>query len=188
MTEPETTPSQANVGGDAAEPGSPQLATPVKVPADAASAGERRPPDPSSQRYVAAARPDAVDDSADQPSIARGALVGGVVALFLAAIIVLFGGVFAFTAGLVVISVFLGRLVAVAVNAGARDAGSSTTRLALAVGLALGGVAVAQVGLWLWAGVEGGTLGLVDYLGETYGPLVPLQFLLAGGTAAISVK
>jgi hypothetical protein len=86
------------------------------------------------------------------------------------------------------VAVFLGRLTAVGVNAGAGEAGSPVARLALAVGISLAAVALAQVGLWVWAGLEGGTLGLVPFLSDVYGALVPLQLLLAGGTAWLSAR
>ena len=44
-------------------------------------------------------------------------------------------------------------------------------------------VALGQLGLWWYAGTEGGVLPLVDYLAETFGLLVPLQALLAAGFA-----
>jgi hypothetical protein len=148
---------------------------------------------PPSQRYVDAARPagsggsdaDAADGG---PSLRRGVAFGGGVALFLAGLIVLFGGVFAFQAGLIVVALFLGRLTAIAVTAGAGTSISPNARRLLSVGLSLAGVAVAQAGLWLWAGIEGGVLGPIDYLGQVYGALVPLQFLLAGGAAWLSSK
>jgi hypothetical protein len=49
--------------------------------------------------------------------------------------------------------------------------------------LAAGGVALGQVGLWLLARQEGGVLSLADYLAETFGFLVPAQFLAAAGAA-----
>jgi hypothetical protein len=35
------------------------------------------------------------------------------------------------------------------------------------------------VGLWLYARTEGGVLALPDYLGQTFGLLVPIQVALA---------
>lgn len=170
------------------EPGDrpPAAAAASTAPADPSA--QRRLDAPPSQRYVQAARGEAADAGTGGPSLVRGALIGGIVALFLAAVLVVLGGLFTFTAGLIVVAVFLGRLTAVGVNAGAGDAGSPAARLALAVGLSLAAVALAQVGLWLWAGFEGGTLGLFDFLGEVYGALVPLQLLLAGGTAWLSTR
>jgi uncharacterized protein (DUF2062 family) len=49
-------------------------------------------------------------------------------------------------------------------------------------------VAIAQIGIWLFARAEGGALGLVDYLGQTFGPLVPLQFAIAALVAWWSAR
>jgi hypothetical protein len=154
--------------------------------ADGDPASSRRLEAPPSQRYVQAARGAGPEAETGGPSLARGALIGSVVALFLAAVLAVLGGAFDFTAGLIVVAVFLGRLTAVGVNSGAGDAGSPASRLAVAVIVSLAAIAVAQVGLWAWADLEGGSLGLFDFLGEVYGPLVPLEFLLAGGTAWLS--
>ena len=59
----------------------------------------------------------------------------------------------------------------------------TSSRALLAVVVALVGVALGQLGLWWYAGTEGGVLPLVDYLAETFGLLVPLQALLAAGFA-----
>lgn len=50
----------------------------------------------------------------------------------------------------------------------------------IAVGLAIGAVAVASVATWVVARGEGGTLGLVDYLLETFGAFVPGEAIVAG--------
>ena len=49
-------------------------------------------------------------------------------------------------------------------------------------------VLVAQIGIWLYARAEGGALGLVDYLAQTFGPLVPLQFAIAALVAWWSTR
>lgn len=54
----------------------------------------------------------------------------------------------------------------------------------LAVALAIGAVAVASVATWLIAKQEGGTLGLVDYLAETFGPFIPGEAVIAAAAAA----
>jgi hypothetical protein len=36
------------------------------------------------------------------------------------------------------------------------------------------------VGIWLYAGLEGGALGLIDYLAEVQGILVPVELAAAG--------
>jgi hypothetical protein len=45
------------------------------------------------------------------------------------------------------------------------------------------GVALGQLGLWLVARQEGGTLDLIAYLGEVFGWLVPAQLAIAGALA-----
>jgi hypothetical protein len=150
--------------------------------------GDRRLDAPPSQRYVDAARPPADDAQPIVGTLARGAAVGAVVALFCGAVLVVFAVLFLFQAGLVVIALFLGRLTAVGVTAGAAGTGTRETRQAISIGLAVGTVALAQVVLWLWASVEGGTLGPFEYLAQTYGVVVPLQLLAAGGAAWLSTK
>lgn len=54
----------------------------------------------------------------------------------------------------------------------------------LAIGLALLAVVVADVVTWQYALAEGGALGLVDYLWETFGPLIPGEAVIAAITAA----
>jgi hypothetical protein len=49
--------------------------------------------------------------------------------------------------------------------------------------LALAGVALGQVGLWLYAEYQGGALGPIELLAEVYGPLVPLELAAAAAVA-----
>jgi hypothetical protein len=160
-----------------------------RPPAGRLPTGAARLDAPPSQRYVLAARSGAgAEAEAGGPSLARGAVIGSIVAGFVAALLVVLGTVFDYTAGLIIVAGFLGRLTAVGVTSGAADAGTSAKRLALSVGISLIAIAAAQVGLWLGAGLQGGVLGLTDYLDEVYGALVPLQFLLAGGIAWLSTR
>lgn len=206
MTEPPTEPpTEPSAGPTADEPASdapaaePTADVPAEPtadePASAPPPGDRRPatgtrlPAPPSQRYVAAARAEPAEATvADTPSAARGLAIGGGVAAFCAAIIAVLGGAFTFTAGLIVVAFFLGRLTAIGVDAGAGDSLGRSGRLTMAVTVSLAAVAAAQVALWIWAYLEGGRLGLIDFLDQTYGPLVPLQFLLAGGAAWLKVR
>ncbi len=111
-----------------------------------------------------------------------GAVVG-IVALLVLAI------PFSFTAGLVVVAIFMARLVGLLVRAGAAGSLSSPARVVAAVVIVLGGVAVANVALWLWALSEGGVLPLPQYLDEAYGtPLIALQFMLGTLTAWWSAR
>ena len=50
------------------------------------------------------------------------------------------------------------------------------------------GAWLVRIGLWLYARTEGGVLGPLDYLGETFGLLVPLQVLAASIAAWISAR
>jgi hypothetical protein len=49
-----------------------------------------------------------------------------------------------------------------------------------AVLIALASVAGGLLGIWLYAGLEGGALGLLDYLGQVQGILVPIELVAAG--------
>ncbi len=118
-----------------------------------------------------------------RPSPLRGVAFGAVVALLVAAVIVVFGGILELTAGLIVLALFLGRFTAFGVAAGAGPTLAGGARLWLAIAIALGAVAVAQLGLWGIAWLQGGRLDPLSFLAETYGALVPLQALLAAGGA-----
>ena len=154
--------------------------------ADPRAPGERRLARPPSERY-GAPTPASDDPAAGTPpdragSTVRGIAFGVVAALAGAVAIVILGGVLAISAGLLVVAVTTGYAVGVAVVAGlgARpDPAPRATRGWTAVGLATAGVVVGQVGLWLFARSEGGVLTLPDYLGQTFGFLVPLQVALA---------
>jgi len=162
-----------------APPPDPEAPSPV--------AGERRLDRAPSERYRSApvAAPP-TDHSAGAPagtSAARGVAFGVVVAIAGAGLIVLLGGAMAVSAGLLVVAVAIGYGIALASVAGAGDTLSRPARswfAAVIAGLAL---LVGQLGLWLFARTEGGVLPLVDYLGETFGVLVPLELLLAAGVA-----
>ena len=60
--------------------------------------------------------------------------------------------------------------------------------LVLGVSLAIGSIALGLVGIWLFAGLEGGVLSLPDYLGEVQGPLVVIELAVAGLVAAATVR
>lgn len=143
--------------------------------------GERRRLDrPPSERYAEVPSPDAVaapDEPAAEPSrttrIARGAAVAVVGAVF----IVLLGGPLSVTAGIVAAAAVIGWLV-----------GSTVRSAGPAVALAFASVAVGLVGIWLFAQSEGGVLGIVEYLADVHGPLVPIEFAAAGLLAAGSAR
>jgi hypothetical protein len=93
--------------------------------------------------------------------------------------IVLLGGVLAISAGLVVVAGATGWGVGAALKVGAGDLIAVRRRVVLAVVIALVAVVLAQIGLWQYALREGGVLPLVDYLGEVFGPLVPIEAVAA---------
>jgi hypothetical protein len=82
------------------------------------------------------------------------------------------------TLGLVIVAAFSAWLIASLVR----------PRVWLAVALAIGSVALGLVGIWLFADLEGGTLGLVDYLGQVQGPLVIVEVLVAGLVAYGTIR
>lgn len=172
---------------------------------DPRTPGERRLARPPSDRYrsapatgtdradgavaaVAASAADAASGDAHRAgSPARGVVFGAIVSLGGAAATVLLGGALAMSAGLLVVAAATGYAVALAVAAGRGEAsGPGRRRLAsrwIAAALAVIGIAIGQIGLWLFARAEGGVLTLPDYLGQTFGLLVPLQLVLAGAVA-----
>lgn len=145
--------------------------------------GERRLARPPSDRYRAV-EPDAEGVSApSRGSLPRGVLYGAVAALGGVLATVLLGGAMALSAGLLVVWASAGNAIGLATRIGSGLAVPRSTRIGIAAGLALAGAALGQLGLWWYAGTEGGVLPLLAYLGETFGILVPLQALLAVGFA-----
>ena len=146
-------------------------------------AGERRLARPPSERYGARRRAAACRRAtpADAPARVRSAAAGSrsgrsrrSSALRL---IVLLGGAMAVSAGLLVVAAAIGyaRRARPIVGRGGRHARRRRRGRGSPPALARSRVVVGQVGLWLFARTEGGVLPLVDYLGQTFGSLVPLQ-------------
>ena len=108
------------------------------------------------------------------------AVVSGTIAAAVAAIVFLiFAGPLSFSAGLVVIAIFAGRMIGLVTRTAAGPAVSSDARVVIALLLTIGWFVVAQLAVWLYARAEGGNLDMLDYLGQTFGPLVPLQLIVA---------
>lgn len=91
------------------------------------------------------------------------------------------GGILTITAGLLIVAAGIGWAVGTAIGMGPHV--GTSRRSGVAVALAIGGVALGQFGLWLVARQEGGTLGIVEYLGEVFGVLVPAQVVIAAAVA-----
>jgi hypothetical protein len=148
--------------------------------------GERRLAHPPSDRYRVA-EPEPADPGRTV-SAARGAMLAVGAAAAGAVAITILGGVLAVSAGLIVVAGVTGWAVALGLRVGAGASLSAGGRVRLAIGLALVAVVVGQVGLWLYARTEGGVLGPLDYLGETFGLLVPLQAVAASIVAWIAAR
>lgn len=152
-------------------PRTPDSSEPTRIP------GERRLARPPSDRYREAEPPAAVEDAAASP--ARGIALGIVAAVAGATAITLLGGILAVSSGLIVVAGATGWAVAVGLRAGAGGSLAAARRVRLAIGLALLAVLLGQVGLWTYARAEGGVLGPLDYLAETFGLVVLLELLAA---------
>lgn len=156
-------------------------------------AGERRLARPPSERFGATAATGRPPGSGQPPGTAtaatsvaapvRGIAFGAIAGLVGAALIVVFGGALAVSAGLLVVASGVGYAVGLATVIGAGDTLSARGRAWIAAALAAIGVILGQGGLWLFARAEGGVLAPIDYLGQTFGPLVPVEVLLAAAVA-----
>lgn len=108
------------------------------------------------------------------------AVGSGIIAAVIALVVFLiFAGPLSFSAGLVVIAVFAGRLIGLVVRTAAGPAVSSDARIVIALLVTIGWFVAAQLGVWVYARSEGGALDLVDYLAQTFGPLVPIQLIVS---------
>ena len=142
--------------------------------------GERRLVRPPSERYRAA-ETEVVNEPVG--SLGRAVAYGSVAAVGGAVLTVLLGGVVALSAGLLVVWASAGNVVGMVTKVGGGQIVEPSRRVVAAVTLAFGGFALGQLGLWWYAGTEGGVLPLVDYLATTFGVLVPVQAALAVGFA-----
>ncbi|HYH92057.1 MAG TPA: hypothetical protein VD763_02770 [Candidatus Saccharimonadales bacterium] len=151
--------------------------------------GERRLDRPPSDRYREST-PTAPDGGAAagspdrRPRSARRAMAYAITATLLGALAtIILGGVLAISAGLLVVAVVAGRAIGLGLIVGDDGSLTSTRRTSIAIGLALASVVIGQLGLWWYASTEGGVLGPIDYLAQTFGILVPLQALLTTAVA-----
>ena len=148
--------------------------------------GERRLAHPPSDRYRAA---ELASQAAPRPTSAvRGLGYTAVVVVVGALTITVLGGVVTLTGGLLALAGIIGWATAWALRTGAGTTIAASRRAWLAVALAVGSVALGQLGLWLYGLSEGGVLPFIDYLGEVYGPLVPVQAIIAAVVAWVTAR
>jgi hypothetical protein len=144
---------------------------------------------PPSARYVEPAGAAVAGRTSLAGPLARAA----VVAIAGAALLVVVGAILASTTGLLFVSGVMGAGIGLALArarltpGGGPDPSRRRSVTWLAIGVALAGVAAADLLTWLIALREGGTLGLVDYLLATFGPFVPGVAIVASLTAAWGV-
>jgi hypothetical protein len=180
-------------GAPGERPGLPGSADPPPVDTGTppSSPGERRLAHPPSDRYraaeaaTAATEADEVDPNA---SVARGVAIATAVAVVGAVAIVVLGGVWTLTEFLLFVAGFTGLGVGLALRWGAAEHLAGRRRVVIALVLALGAVALGQLGLWQYGRIEGGVLGPIDYLGQVYGPLVLVEFAAAGVLAWLAAR
>jgi hypothetical protein len=138
---------------------------------------DRLPEGPSAAGRMASEDGDADPDA---PGPAMRAVAYGLVAAVLTGFLLwVFAAILAFSAGLLVVAFFLGRIVGLSVRTGAGDGLSSAARTSVSILWSIGAITAAMVATWLFAGLSGGVLGLGEYLVETLGPIVPLQYMIA---------
>jgi hypothetical protein len=175
-------------------PGASRPADPPTAPAGppTSSPGERRLAYPPSDRYRAAEAAATAAEEADEPdpnaSVARGVALATAVAIAGAVAIVVLGGVLTLTEVLLIVAGFTGLGVGLALRWGAAEHLAGRRRVVIALGLALGAVALGQLGLWQYGRSEGGVLAPLDYLGQVYGPLVLVEFAAAGVIAWLAAR
>ncbi|HEX3264739.1 MAG TPA: hypothetical protein VHR16_03640 [Candidatus Limnocylindrales bacterium] len=151
-------------------------------PRRGATPGERRLAQAPSARYATTPPPASEDPegSALPGPLARASLVAVAGAIVLTVV----GAILTSTAGLLFVAGVTGAAIGL-VLASARAPISDARPVSrqgvtwLSIALAIGAVALASVATWLIGRTEGGVLGLVDYLLETFGPFVPGEALLA---------
>jgi len=148
-----------------------------------------RPPGERYSRSAAQADDDAIATRSGSilfSAVVKAVVIAAVGSLALFAL----GALLSSSAGLVFVAGLTGAAVglllarAAAPGRGDEPALTRRTTMWLAIGLSILAVVVAAVGTWLHAMAEGGALGLLDYLFETFGVIVPLEVLIATVAAA----
>ncbi len=112
-------------------------------------------------------------------------LLGATATAAVGAVLIGIGGIFALTTGLIVVAAAVGLVIGWFMRG---LSGGPTAGPLIAAVLAVGGVAIGQILLWLVANAEGGVLGPVDYLAQTFGALVVAQLVVAGVGAWLAAR
>ena len=113
---------------------------------------------------------------------------GALVAIGGAVVFALLGGLLSMTAGLLAVAAAIGWLVGRTVAAGAGPSAPPARRSVIAAVLAIDGVVLGLLGIWLVAALQGGRLGLLEYLAQTRGLLAPLEIAVAAAIAWWSAR
>src|SRR5262249_27684465 len=139
---------------------------PDRTPGDRPPASRQldRPP---SDRYAPPPTTEAAP-SGPTGSIARSAAFAATAAVIAMIVYVVFAGPLAFSAGLVIIAIFAGRVIGQTAKVGAGTALTSDQRVVIALVVTIAWFVVTQIAVWLFARSEGGVLAPVDYLLETF--------------------
>ena len=136
----------------------------------------RRLDRPPSDRYR---DPEGSAAAGGSGSVPRAVAFGLVAAVAGVVVFTIVAGPLAVDAGLVLIAGLMGLAVGRAVAAGGGSAIADRRRIGLAVLLFVAALVGAELATWQFALLEGGVLGPIDYLRDTFGFLVVLE-LLAG--------
>ncbi|MBI3745992.1 MAG: hypothetical protein HY264_05610 [Chloroflexi bacterium] len=169
-------------------------------PSTGAQPGDRPPSSPSatpkldrppSDRYRARGQGSPAGTGTSAPAAGRsfagalGAAVGVAVAGALALAVIL--GVILVTTGTFVVSLLAGGAIGLLVSGTSVGPAPVMTRgrtMRIAIGLALGMVALAGIATWLLARSEGGVMDPISYLWTTFGLGIPAQAVVAVLAAA----
>ena len=119
-----------------------------------------------------------------RPAVIRAFLVAdaGALAFFLL-------GLLDLGAGLLVVAAFIGWVVALALVWTGRDAiPASRTRMGIAAMLGAWSIVAAILVDWVYALIQGGVLGPLDYVVQRYGIVALLSVVVAAGVAALRAR
>lgn len=145
---------------------------------------------PPGERYARADTPPAAGGGSELTTPFLKAVTAAAIGALL---LFLVGGLMASTAGLLLVAGITGAAVGLllaraAVTGPASPPGGAalTRRQAsrLAIAIAILAVIIGALATWLFARAEGGTLGFLDYLTETFGLFTPAELLVAALAAA----